>query len=71
MKFVFLLQHEYEEDGHSDEKTIGVYTTEESANLAKDRKSLCAGFNKYPTGFTISKIELDKDLWSEGFGIEE
>ncbi|WP_440904812.1 hypothetical protein ACMZOO_00870 [Catenovulum sp. SX2] len=70
MKRVYLLEHCYEEGNHEDVKTIGIYTSEEKAVAAKNRKLECSGFCMYPDGFIISEIELDSDLWSEGFGVE-
>lgn len=70
MKKVFLLEHFYEERDHEDTKTIGIFSSLEKAVAAKNRKLEYPGFCQYPDGFIISEIELDRDLWSEGFGIE-
>ena len=70
MNTVYLLEHHYEDDTHEDTKTIGIYSSRENAMDAKNRKLKYPGFSKYPDGFFISEIQLDKDLWSEGFGID-
>ena len=70
MNKVFLLEHYYEDEDDEDTKTIGIYSSREKAVDAKNRKLNFPGFSKYPDGFTISEIELDRDLWSEGFGID-
>jgi len=73
MKSVFLLLH-VREDGPDDEdiKAIGIYSTREKAEktIDKYKKENLPGFKDYPDGFNITKYELDKDHWTEGFGID-
>ena len=68
MKLVYLVSHEYEcPDGGDEYKVVGVYLTKHDAQLAVRRKRSKAGFRRYPRGFSIEKVEIGRDLWSEGF----
>lgn len=71
MKFAYVLQHSYEvgEDGSFDEvKLIGVYSSKEKAEQVIRRYIILPGFKDYPIEcFHISKYEIDKDQWTEGF----
>jgi hypothetical protein len=71
---VYLLWHAHEfkdrqddEKLIDDEKFIGAYRTEEDAVAAIDRLRNKPGFRHFPEGFQISKCELNKDNWTEGF----
>jgi hypothetical protein len=79
MNSVFVVQHLHRlPSGEECVKFIGVYRTEQGARLAVTRVCSLPGFSKYPVvvdasnseddqGFYISKYELDKDHWTEGF----
>lgn len=71
MGTVYILQHSYEvgEDGQFDEiKMIGVYSSRESAEKTIVRYKMLSGFKDYPIScFYISKYEIDKDHWTDGF----
>ncbi|MCK1717794.1 hypothetical protein [Bradyrhizobium sp. 141] len=72
MGTVFLLWHRRPiEDGldenDTDDKLIGVYSSAAEAEAAKMRKLQFEGFRDYPDCFQVSKMEVDKDAWSEGF----
>ncbi len=68
MAAVFLLWHVHQlSDDEEDEKLLGVYESEEEANTAIDRYRSKPGFSEDPTGFQISKYELNKDHWTEGY----
>ena len=69
MKEVFVLQHTYGNETKELEnyKFIGVYSSYEEAEKAKDRLRKQPGFSLYPEGFTIDRYEIDKDSWAEGF----
>ena len=71
MGAVYILQHSYEvgEDGQFDEiKMIGVYSSRESAEKTIVRYKMLSGFKDYPIScFYISKYEIDKDHWADGF----
>jgi hypothetical protein len=65
---VFLLEHIHEiESGEENVKTIGIYSSEESAKQAIIRLSTQPGFNNNVKGFSIDCYELDQDNWTEGF----
>ena len=69
MSEVFLLWHSHEiGDGETDDKLIGAYSSSAEAEAAIVRKRAFPGFRQYPDGFAISRYEVDKDAWSEGFG---
>jgi len=71
MGAVYILQHSYEvgEDGQFDEiKMIGVYSSRESAEKTIVCYKMLSGFKDYPIScFYISKYEIDKDHWTDGF----
>jgi len=71
MGAVYILQHSYEvgEYGQFDEiKMIGVYSSRESAEKTIARYKMLSGFKDYPIScFYISKYEIDKDHWTDGF----
>lgn len=70
MNEVFVLQHVYEsQDGSEDVKMIGIYGTRANAMAAVERLGSQPGFRDHPKGFSIDKYELDKDHWTEGFGL--
>ena len=64
---VYVLQHEYDLDGSTDVKMIGVYETEHDAVEARKRLGTAPGFREHPDGFSIDAYELGKDNWIEGF----
>jgi hypothetical protein len=49
------------------EKLIGVYATENDATSAIDRIKIQPGFCDYLAGFEISRYEIGKDHWVEGY----
>ncbi len=69
MDVVYILWHSYEDNEHEDSKLIGVYSTEESAESAKQKVVNQPGFKTYPKGFVIDQYEINKDHWVEGFGV--
>ncbi|MBN8807312.1 MAG: hypothetical protein J0I47_03610 [Sphingomonas sp.] len=71
MTDVFLLWHSRPiSGGDTDDKLIGVYGSYAAAKAAIDRKLTFAGFREHPDCFHIASYELDRDAWSEGFGVE-
>ena len=73
MKSVFILQHERQKDlDNEDVKIIGIYSTKENAEktIEKYKRKNLPGFKDYPDSFNITKYEIDKDHWTEGFGID-
>ena len=72
MTTVYSLWHVREDDGYGDDaKLIGIYSSEAAANAAIERVADKLGFRGHPTGFQIDRYEVDKDHWTEGFGIAE
>lgn len=69
MDVVYILWHSYEDDDHEDSKLVGVYTSQELAESAKQNVIKQPGFSTYPNGFVIDKNELNQDNWTEGFGV--
>jgi hypothetical protein len=70
MKFVFMLSHTHGEDDDEREenyKVIGIYSSEDEARAAIARKLQYPGFCDEPDGFEIEKIELNHDMWAEGY----
>jgi hypothetical protein len=68
MNAVFLLWHSRAiGDGATDDKLIGVYSSEAEAGAAKARKLQYEGFRDEPDGFLIEKYELNRDYWSESY----
>lgn len=68
MTHVYVLQHVHAApNGEEDVKLIGVYVTEADAQVAVSRLSQQPGFRDHPEGFHISRYELNKDHWTEGF----
>ncbi|MDB5602135.1 MAG: hypothetical protein JWN71_4179 [Xanthobacteraceae bacterium] len=68
MATVYLLWHTRElEDGHDEDKLVGVYSNAAMAKAAQQRKLQYPGFRDFPDGFEISKYTVDKDSWTEGF----
>ncbi|HXS49178.1 MAG TPA: hypothetical protein VN713_03520 [Sphingomicrobium sp.] len=72
MTFVHLLWHVRHDNQYGDDaKLVGVYSSDASAQAAIERKINMPGFCDHPAGFEISKYEIDRDAWSEGFGIDD
>jgi hypothetical protein len=74
---VYLLWHVHRSDDETDEKLIGVYSTEAMARDAGIRLAIQPGFVDLPElltddgagqgGFFISPYAIDEDHWSEGY----
>jgi hypothetical protein len=79
MDSVFIIQHLHRhENGEEDVKMIGAYRTRESAVAAVERLRSQPGFRDLPKivdfetdeddqGFQVTRYELDKDHWPEGY----
>ncbi len=65
---IFLLQHVHPEDGIEDVRTLGVYSSEQNAERAKQRYLRLPGFQDWPDGFCIGSYDIDEDEWTDGFG---
>jgi hypothetical protein len=65
---VHLLWRTHElEDGESDEKLLGVYSTEEKATRRIASARELPGFREAPAGFEVARYVIDRDQWAEGF----
>ena len=65
---VYLLWHTHElENGESDEKLLGVYSTEAKARNRIASAAGLPGFSEAPAGFEVARYALDRDEWTEGF----
>jgi hypothetical protein len=62
---LYLLLHNPPETGKV--KVIGVYSTETLAEDAMDRARQLPGFAEEADGFSITRIQVDKDQWTRGF----
>lgn len=68
LRSVFLLWQTHElEGGESDEKLLGVYSTEEAANSRASAARRLPGFCLSPDGFQVVRYVVDRDEWTEGF----
>jgi homoserine kinase type II len=69
---VFLLHHvrPHNYDDGKDIKLCGVFSSHERAFASQASRSNLPGFKNYPDGFSIDEHELDREHWTEGFGIE-
>jgi hypothetical protein len=66
--YVFVVQHVHEvEENNEDVKLIGVYSTEKGAHAAVARVSKQPVFGGVTSGFRVSRYEVDRDHWLEGF----
>jgi hypothetical protein len=63
---VFLLYH-INELNDEDSKLIGVYSSQENAEKARQKTMALPGFINSPNSFLIDKCKLDEDHWQEGF----
>jgi hypothetical protein len=64
---IFLLWHSHPVEGESNDKLIGLYSSEQKAKEAMERSILLPGFAENQDGFEIDRYEIDKDHWKEGF----
>ena len=56
------------DDGPDVEKLLGVYSTEELANAARERAMLLPEFNETPDDkLVVWRDDLDMDGWTSGF----
>ncbi|MBI3821947.1 MAG: hypothetical protein HY289_04620 [Planctomycetes bacterium] len=65
---VFLLWHVHQHPvGEEDECLIGIYSSLENAEQAKQRSLRLPGFRDVPDGFGIYPHTVDLDGWTEGY----
>ena len=71
-RFVFLLWHSTPLDDHptspeTDDKLLGVFASEAIAEASKRAVLDQPGFRDWSDGFEISRYEINKPEWTEGF----
>jgi len=67
-KSVYILWHIHRIDkNNEDKKLIGVYSSLLKAKTAQRITGKLPGFRRQKKGFTISKYEINKNHWTEGF----
>ena len=65
---VFILWHVHEmERDEEDSKLIGVYSTQQLAEAARERSRQLPGFRDLPDAFIIDSYDVDADHWTEGY----
>ena len=65
---VFVLWHIHKlPGGDNDEKLIGVYSSQEMAESARETAIQLPGFKETTDGFQIDRYEVDEDHWTEGY----
>lgn len=74
MSILYRLDHVYKLLGHRERKHIGVFLTEENAQIAIQSLKTKPGFCDHPTGFKIRKCWyfrkprlLNRIFWVDGF----
>ncbi len=53
--------------GEEDSKLIGVYSTQQLAEAARERSRQLPGFRDLPDAFAIDSYDVDADHWTEGY----
>jgi hypothetical protein len=67
---VFLLWHSRpldDDDVETDDKLLGVYSSQERALARIETAKHKPGFRDYPDGFMVDECVIDRDSWAEGF----
>jgi hypothetical protein len=65
---VYLLWHTHElEDGETNEKLLGVYSTHAKATRRIASALKLPGFREAPARFEVARYVVDRDEWAEGF----
>ncbi len=70
MTHAYLLWHIHELGDEEDWKFIGVYSSPEQVDAARERVSRLPGFRDHPDDFRTEKVAVDVDQWTEGFVTE-
>ncbi len=64
---VYLLYHAHDLVEEVDVKLLGVYSSEQKAEEAKQRAGNKPGFSAHLDGFQIVQYEVDRDEWTDGY----
>jgi len=67
MTHVYLLWHIHDLGDEEDWKFIGVYSSPDAVNAARQRVAKLPGFRDTPEQFRVEEVGLDEDQWTEGF----
>ncbi|CAM3203438.1 DUF7336 domain-containing protein [Asticcacaulis taihuensis] len=68
MDQVYLLHHMHRvSEDHEDIKLLGVFSTRELAERAKERALNLPGFKDSPDGFSVDKYIIDRMGWTAGY----
>ncbi|MCL6741096.1 hypothetical protein LZ518_08130 [Sphingomonas sp. RB56-2] len=65
MEPLFVLLHSMAETGRV--KVVGLYSSLDLAEAARERARGLPGFIDEPDGFSIEQYEVDRDHWPRGF----
>ncbi len=68
MDQVYLLHHTHRvSEDYEDVKLLGVFSSHERAERARERALNLQGFKDTPEGFSIDKYVIDKMEWTTGY----
>ncbi|MCR6660710.1 MAG: hypothetical protein NVV72_15690 [Asticcacaulis sp.] len=68
MDQVYLLHHTRRvSEDHEDIKLLGVFSSRELAERAKERALNLPGFKDSPDGFSVDKYIIDRMGWTAGY----
>jgi hypothetical protein len=67
MDQVYLLHHIRIIEDHEDVKLLGVFSSRELAERAKERALNLPGFKDSPDGFSVDKYLVDRMGWTAGY----
>lgn len=66
---VYILWHtRVDAFGCDNDKCLGVFSSLDNAEQAKQYALTQKGFKNHPDGFCVSEYTIDKQEWLEGFG---
>lgn len=65
--YTYILHHTYGPLENESYKLLGVFSSQLTAEQAKDQYLTLPGFRDYPEGFSIIAYSLDESHWTEGF----
>lgn len=68
-KYIYRLEHWYDEDDYSISTELGLYSTQKKAEKALHKFKKDPRFSGHPKDFYIIKEEIDKKDWEEGFEV--
>ena len=66
---LYIVSHDFETERQLDNpRQVGVYSTQQQAEMAVKRMRRLPGFKDFPNGFMIGRYRVNQDHWREGFG---